>query len=98
MKRREFFELAGLTGLGLPLAPAPRIAPLASRFPSPAPRDVDPLVEALSAVAEARHPGVLSDADIQELKRQVASIQQAASALRAVQLTNAVAPACVAAA
>lgn len=93
MERREFFELAGLAGLGLR---APRLSSRAARARLPRPADDDALVNALAAVSQARHPGALTEADIQELKRQVAMIQQAATALRALPLGNGAAPGCVA--
>ncbi len=97
MERRKFFELTGLAVAGLPVPSLPLAR--VSRFPPPASRPVpqdDPAIDALAALAQARHPGVLSDADVVELKRQAGSVAQSAAALRAVKLTNADAPSCVA--
>lgn len=99
MERREFFTVAGLAAVRLPIRDwrVPRPSPV-PRPPSQVSQSPDPVIEALVALAQARRPGVLSEADVMELRRQVGFVVQAVDALRAVKLTNADGPSCVAAA
>ncbi len=99
MERREFFAMAGLAAVRLPVRDWPISPPsLVPRSPSPVSQPSDPVIEALVALAQARRPGVLSEADVAELKRQVGFVVQAVAALRVVKLTNADGPSGVAAA
>ena len=98
MKRRTFVQVAGLAAVAVPIRTFPVVR--SSPFPLPPspspPFQADPVADALAALAQAKHPGALSDADLAELKRQLGYVLKAADALRAVKLTNADGPACVA--